>query len=426
MFGLGYVGCVTGACLAKVGHTVWGVDVSAPKVGMVNAGRSPVLEKGLERLIGKVAAQGKLRATLDPAQALRGADVSLVAVGTPSRPDGNADLDPLDTALRSLGRALRGTRKFHVVVVRSTIPPGSMDSLVVPTLERAARKRAKRDFGVCFHPEFLREGSSIRDFFHPAKTIIGASDPRSAKRLMELWKGIKAPVFITSYKEAEILKYVDNTFHALKVCFANEMGSLCKRLGVDGQRVMKIFVQDTKLNISPLYLRPGLPFGGPCLPKDVRAFGWLARSSDLRLPLIQSILPSNSCHLDRAVQLLLGTRKKRFGVLGLAFKSDTDDVRESPVCLLVKKLLQARTQVRLYDPRVRLDRLVGANRAFLEKELPSLPGLMTSSLEELLKFSETVVLAGSRPEFELAVNTLKGKKAWIDLAGFLSQPGETE
>lgn len=418
VFGLGYVGCVTGACLAQMGHTVHGVDISAEKVRMLDSGHSPVLEKGLESLVAQMVTEGRLRATLDPAEALKGADISLVTVGTPSRPDGSANLDHVASALKNIGRSLRDRGKFHVVAVRSTVPPGTTEGLVIPTLARVSRKKPGRDFGVCFHPEFLREGSSIDDFFHPPKTVLGTGDPRTTRRLIGLWKPVKAPVFVTPFKSAEILKYADNTFHALKVCFANEIGSLCDQFGIDSREVMRIFVQDTKLNISPLYLKPGFAFGGPCLPKDVRALGRLARENDLQLPLIENILPSNSCHLDRAVELVLSANKQRVGVLGLVFKSDTDDLRESPACALIERLVMAKKKVKVYDPRVRLDRLLGANRAFVQKELPSLAHLMAPSHKELIETSDVVVLAGNHPEFKSAMKLLKKNTILIDLVGF--------
>ncbi|MEJ2008136.1 MAG: nucleotide sugar dehydrogenase [Acidobacteriota bacterium] len=425
VLGLGYVGCVTGACLARMGHAVHGVDISAAKVRMLNSGHSPVLEKGLDDLVAKAVAGGRLRATLDPAEALKGADVSLVTVGTPSRRNGSVNLDHVAAALESIGRFLRGSEKFHVIAIRSTVPPGTTEKLVIPTLAKASRKKAGRDFGVCFHPEFLREGSSIHDFFHPTRTVLGTNDPRASRRLIGLWKRVKAPLFVTPFKTAEILKYADNSFHALKVSFANEIGSLCKQFGIDSREVMRIFVQDTKLNISPLYLRPGFAFGGPCLPKDVRALGWLARQNGLQLPLIQNILPSNSRHLERAVDLVLSAKKQRIGVLGLVFKSDTDDLRESPACALVERLVAAGKQVKVYDPRVRLDRLLGANRTFVRKELPSLPSLMTTSGRELIAASDVVVLAGNHPEFEAAIGRLKKRTVLIDLVGLRPDVGGT-
>lgn len=416
VFGLGYVGCVTGACLARMGHTVYGVDISAAKVRMLNSGHSPVLEKDLDGLIAQVVGKKKLRATLDPSEALERADVSLVTVGTPSRRNGNVHLDHVAAALGGIGRFLKKAEKFHVVAIRSTVPPGTTEKLVIPTLARLSRKKAGRDFGVCFHPEFLREGSSIQDFFHPPQTVLGTSDPRTARRLTRLWKPIKAPVFVTSFKTAEILKYADNAFHALKVSFANEIGSLCKQLDIDGRGVMRMFVRDTKLNISPLYLRPGFAFGGPCLPKDLRALEWMARENGLHVPLIENILPSNSCHLERAVDLILSTKKRKIGVLGLVFKSDTDDLRESPACALVKKLIASKNQVRVFDPRVRLDRLLGANKEFIRKELPSLPRLMVSP-EDLVRFSEVVVLAGSHPQFNAVIGRIRKRTILIDLDG---------
>ncbi len=409
-----------------MGHTVHGVDISAAKVRVLNSGRSPVLEQGLDSLVEKMVAEGKLHATLDPAEALQQADISLVAVGTPSRRDGSANLDHVTAAIEDIGRFLCGAKKFHVVAIRSTVPPGTTENLVIPALEKASGKKAGRDFGVCFHPEFLREGSSIHDFFNPPKTVLGVGDPRTARRLTRLWKAVQAPLFVTSFKAAEILKYADNSFHALKVSFANEVGSLCRRLEIDSGEVMRIFVRDTKLNISPLYLKPGFAFGGPCLPKDVRAFGWLAREHGLDLPLIGNILPSNSRHLERAVSLVLAARKQRIGVLGLVFKSDTDDLRESPACELVKRLIDAGKRVKVYDPRVRLDRLLGANQTFIRKELPLLPRLMASSYSALTKTSDVIVLAGNHPEFEAAVGGLTKGKVLIDLVGVkpdLRRPG---
>jgi GDP-mannose 6-dehydrogenase len=417
VFGLGYVGCVTGACLAKMGHTVVGVDVSRAKVRLVDAGHSPVQEKGLEALVARMVAAGRLRATLDPAEALDRAAVSLVTVGTPSRRNGSVNLDHVAAALTGIGRALVAARRYHVVVVRSTIPPGTTENLVIPTLERASRRKAGRDFGVAFHPEFLREGSSLHDFFHPSKTVLGARDPRSLRPLLDLWKGIPAPLFLTSFRTAEIVKYADNAFHALKVSFANEIGALAKTFGIDGREVMRIFAADTKLNISPLYLRPGFAFGGPCLPKDVRALGRLARQARLHLPLIENVLPSNARHLRRGVDLVLAAKKKKVGVLGLVFKADTDDLRESPACALVKELLAARRRVQVYDPRVRLENLLGANRAFVQKELPGLPGMLTASLQDLIRRNDVIVLAGSHPDFTAAAAKLPKNKVLIDLVG---------
>jgi len=417
IFGLGYVGCVTGACLARMGHEVYGVDVNPVKVRMINAGQPTVLEKGLDRMVAQAVGRGRLRATLDAQEALEGAEVSLVCVGTPSRPDGTAEIDHVLHAAGEIGRALGSARRYHTVAVRSTVPPGTMEGKIIPALERRSRRKAERDFGACFHPEFLREGSSVGDFFHPAMTVIGAGGARSARRLLELWRPLRAPLWITSLNVAEMLKYANNAFHALKVAFANEIGALSKSLGIDSRAVMEIFVADRKLNISPLYLRPGFAFGGPCLPKDVRALARLGRERRVELPVISGILPSNRRHLERAVELVRATGKQRVGVLGLVFKADTDDLRESPACALVRRLLRARRSVRIYDPRVQLSRLVGANRAFVEEALPQLPKLLVASAEEILLWSEVIVLTGAHGEFSRIVRGLTKGQILIDLMG---------
>jgi GDP-mannose 6-dehydrogenase len=403
-----------------MGHEVCGVDVSAIKVRMLNEGRAPVLEKGLERLVAGGVRQGVLRASLEPAEAMRGADVSLICVGTPSRRNGEANIDPVLHAASEIGLALRLTRHPHAVVVRSTVPPGTVQGRVIPVLERSSRKKAGRDFTVCFHPEFLREGSSIKDFFQPPMTLLGVYGVRGPKRLLELWRPIKAPLWVTPLGVAEMIKYADNAFHALKISFANEIGVLAKSLGIDGHEVMRILVQDKKLNISPVYLQPGFAFGGPCLPKDLRALCWMGRRAKLDLPLLSDILKSNTRHLQRARDLVLGAGKKRVGILGLAFKPGTDDLRESPACALVRALLRAKRAVSIFDPRVDPSRLTGANRAFIEKELPELPQLLTASLQELLAASEVVVVAGTHPEFGRVVQYLKARHTLIDLVGHAS------
>ena len=415
VFGLGYVGSVTAACLARLGHRVCGVDISPAKVRMINEGRSPVLEKGMERLVSRAVRSGNLRATLPAEEAVAASELSLVCVGTPSRRDGGADLDHLLRAVDEIGRALRSVKRFHTVAIRSTVPPGTMRSVIIPRLERRARRQAGRDFGVCFHPEFLREGSSVHDFFHPTRTVVGALELRSARRLIELWRPIKAPLFLTSLNVAELVKYADNAFHALKVAFANEIGAISKSLGTDSHEVMRLFVADTKLNISPLYLQPGFAFGGPCLPKDLRAICAAARRAGVEVPLLSSVLASNARHLQRATDLVLATGKKRIGVLGLVFKSGTDDLRESPACALVKNLLAAGRDVRVFDPRVDAGRLMGANRAFIENYLPELPCVLTTSPSEFLRSSEVIVLAGNHPEFAAMVRKLRRRHILIDL-----------
>jgi len=419
VFGLGYVGCVTGACLAKMGHDVCGVDISPIKVRMINEGVSPLREKGLGRLIRQVVRAGRFRASLRTDEAMEGAELSLVCVGTPSRKGGETDLSYVSLAVTEIGRALRLPHPPHTVAVRSTIPPGTTEGVVIPLLERTARHKAGAGFEVCFHPEFLREGSSIEDFFHPSRTVIGLARAGAATKLLQLWRPIKAPLFVTSLRVAEMVKYTDNAFHGLKVAFANELGALAKSLGIDGHEVMRIFIEDRKLNISSLYLKPGFAFGGPCLPKDLRALARAGKARGLETPLLEGILRSNDRHLERARDLVLATGKRRVGVLGLVFKSDTDDLRESPSCKLVKGLLESGRKLKVYDPQVDVQRLLGANRAYVESELPELPQLLAGSLEEVLAASQVIVIAGTHPEFAGVAGKLKRGQRAIDLVGLL-------
>lgn len=415
VFGMGYVGCVTGACLARMGHTVTGVDVSEIKVRLINQGRSPAVEKGIDPLVERMVKAGRFRATLNAAEAMKGADLSLIAVGTPSRKDGDADLTHVLHAAREIGKALRSSKRFHTVVLRSTVPPGTVRRVLLPALERSSRRKAGRDFGVCFHPEFLREGSSVDDFFHPPMNVLGCLDARSAAQPRRLWEAMRAPLIMTSLESAELLKYASNAFHAVKVTFANEIGALAKRLGIDSREVMSVFARDRKLNVSPAYLEPGFAFGGSCLPKDLRALAALARKARVKVPLLENVLVSNSEHMRRAADLVLATGKRKVGLLGLVFKSGTDDLRESPACALVKRLLAAGRKIRIYDPNVQLERLVGANRDFVEKELPQLPRMLAGSLEEVMAFAEVIVLAGNHPEFARSPVRLRRNQTLIEL-----------
>lgn len=419
VFGLGYVGCVTGACLARLGHDVYGVDISATKVGMINAGEAPLREKRIERLVAQVVRAGKFRASLTAREAVERAQVSLVCVGTPSRPNGDANVDHVLHAVTEIGAALRRRPSAHGVAVRSTIPPGTMERVVIPALERSARRKSGAGLHVAFHPEFLREGSSVEDFFHPSRTVIGLHHASGARQWVKLWRPIPAPLYLTSLRVAEMVKYADNAFHALKVAFANEIGALAKQLEIDGREVMRIFADDRKLNLSPRYLRPGFAFGGPCLPKDLRALARLALRHQVEAPLISGVLESNRRHLDRARSLVLAAGKRRIGVLGLVFKTDTDDLRESPACQLVKELVAAGRRVRVYDPQVDVERLVGANRAYVESELPELPRLLSRSLDDLVVSSDVIVIAGTHREFATVARKLRRKQMVVDLVGLL-------
>jgi GDP-mannose 6-dehydrogenase len=416
VFGLGYVGCVTAACLADSGHEVWGVDVSADKIDMVNGGKSPIVEHGLDEMIPRLRTRGLLRATADFTAAVLATDLSLICVGTPGQDNGRSDLRALGAVAQQIGSCLPQKKTRHSIVLRSTVPPGTIREHFVPALERAAGLRGHRDFDVCMNPEFLREGTAVSDFYHPPLIVIGEATPEGGDLLACMYEGIDAPLERTSYEVAELLKYACNAFHATKVAFANEIGALCKELGVDSHRVMKLFALDTKLNISPAYLRPGFAFGGSCLPKDLRALVYAAKHADLTLPLLGSVLDSNRLHLERVIARVLGTREKRVGILGLSFKPGTDDLRESPSVALIETLIGKGCQVKVYDPDVLLARLVGANKRFIEREIPHISQLMCTDLDEVVADSEVIVVSKASPEFTAAVTPHLGTKFVFDLA----------
>jgi GDP-mannose 6-dehydrogenase len=417
VLGLGYVGSVSAACLAKAGHSVIGVDIDAQKVRIIREGRSPVVEPGLEELIAEVIAAKTLRVTCDPIAAVAESEMSLVCVGTPSHPNGSLDLTSIGRVCQQIGAALQATRGFHVVAVRSTVLPGTTLGTIVPALEAFSGKRCGRDFGVAFNPEFLREGSSLQDFRQPPFSVLGTDHPEAERRLRELYAGIPAPVVRLRIGEAEMIKYACNSFHALKVTFANEIGSLCDALDIDGQRVMEVFCQDTKLNLSASYLRPGFAFGGSCLPKDLRALTYRAKQSDLELPLLNSILASNRRQLERAVETILRTRRRRIGVLGLSFKPKTDDLRESPMVTLVETLIGRGLQLAIYDRDVRLRRLHGANADYIEREIPHISSLMCAELEQVVERSEVLVIGKPDEQFRAVASEFGNGRVIIDLAG---------
>ncbi|RMF98388.1 MAG: UDP-glucose/GDP-mannose dehydrogenase family protein [Gammaproteobacteria bacterium] len=415
IFGLGYVGAVSAACLARDGHEVIGVDPATHKVELINAGHSPIIEAGLEPLIAAAVDSGRLRATSAAADAVAATELSIVCVGTPSAANGSLDLRYVDAVCGDIGDALREQQDWHTVVIRSTILPGTMRRLVIPRLEEASGKRAGQDFGLCNNPEFLREGTAIHDYDHPPKTVIGAVDERSAAPLRELYEALPAPLFVTDIEIAELVKYVDNVWHALKVGFANEIGALCKPLGIDSHQVMEIFCQDTKLNISPYYLRPGFAFGGSCLPKDVRALNYESAQLDLKLPIIGAIMDSNRLQVERGLELIMAQGRKRIGVLGFSFKAGTDDLRESPIVELIERLIGKGYDLRLYDRNVNLARLVGANREYILGHIPHIERLMVDSLEELLEHAELVVIGNPDPEFRAALRRIEADQRVVDL-----------
>ena len=399
VFGLGYVGSVTSACLAKLGHHVTGVDVNEYKVSCLASGESPIVEKDLPGLIAGSVREGRLAATLDSVAGVREAELVLVCVGTPSREDGSLDLGHVANAAAQVGRALRAHPHRAVVVFRSTMLPGSVEQSLVPVLERESGGTAGRDFGVCYNPEFLREGSAVADFFGAPYTILGVSEAASAAPVEALYSALGGEVLRTSIRVAEMLKYVNNSFHALKVSFANEIGNLCKREGIDSHEVMRLFCKDEKLNLSPYYLKPGFAFGGSCLPKDLRAITHRARERNLDLPVLESILRSNEQHVQLAIAAVERTKKKRVGVLGLSFKAETDDLRESPIVRVVAALVGKGCDLLLHDANVDVKKLVGANRQYLEAEIPYLDRLLCDHPRAVVEGSDVVVIANAHPSY---------------------------
>jgi GDP-mannose 6-dehydrogenase len=391
IFGLGYVGCVTAACLAENGHSVVGVDVNDEKVKSINEGKSPIIEPEISNMVEKAAKAGTLRATTSTEEAILRSDVSLISVGTPANGNGSMNLCYIESCCQQVGKALRKKLDFHAVAIRSTVLPGTTTEVITPILEKYSGKHTGV-FGICSNPEFLREASAVQDFFSPPFTLIGFTDQRVLSVMAKLYSEIKAPLIHTSIEVAETVKYANNAFHALKICFANEIGNICKAVGIDSHQVMNIFCQDHKLNLSSYYLKPGSAFGGSCLPKDLRAITYLAKKIDISTPVLNAILPSNEQQLKTAIDAVTVFGKKRVGIYGLSFKAGTDDLRESPMVLIAEYLLGKGYQLRIYDKNVSLSNIFGANREFIEREIPHIERLLTDSLDELLEFAEIVVV----------------------------------
>jgi GDP-mannose 6-dehydrogenase len=414
IFGLGYVGAVSAGCLARNGHQVIGVDPVETKVGLINRGQTPIIEEDIGEIIREAVSTGRLRATTNVADGVRSSDITLICVGTPSMLNGRLDISYVRRVCEQIGKELRGKNEFHIVVARSTMLPGSMRGMVVPVLEESSDKRAGVDFGVCNNPEFLREGTAVHDFYHPPKTVIGELDERSGDALAQLYQNIDAPLLRTDVETAEMVKYTDNTWHALKIGFANEIGNICKALKIDGHKVMDIFCHDTKLNLSPCYLKPGFAFGGSCLPKDVRALLYKSRNLDLELPILSAILPSNERQIDRGLQMIMCQGKRKIGVLGFSFKAGTDDLRESPMVELIERLIGKGYDLRLYDRNVKLARLVGANRDFILNRIPHISKLMVESQDKVLDFAEVIVIGTNDREFLIVPHCLRDDQVLID------------
>ena len=392
VFGLGYVGSVTAACLASKGNYVVGVDLSPSKVEQLAAGQTPIVEPNMKELVEAAHAASRLHASSDSTAAVMETEISFLCVGTPSLRSGKLDLGHVEPVCREIGKVLRHKNAFHLVVLRSTVLPGTAENIVIPALEQSSGKRIGDHFGVCVNPEFMREGSAVADFLEPSMTIIGAAESRHATLLRELYSWAPGRIFETSFRSAEMVKYVCNAWHALKVAFANEVGALAKELHVDAEMVVEIFTADNKLNISPSYLKPGFAFGGSCLPKDVRALNYRARELDLKLPLFESIMPSNDEHLKRAIDMVLASDKRKVAILGLSFKAATDDLRESPQVQLVKHLLGEGRTLKIWDDNVSLGRLIGSNREYIEHAIPHIGSLLVTDLAQCLHEAEVVVI----------------------------------
>lgn len=424
IFGLGYVGSVSAGCLCSGGHEVVGVDPNGTKVRLINEGTTPVVEKEIGDMIAQGVTQGRLRATTAVTEAVMGSDISIVCVGTPSQLNGNLDLSYVRRVCEEIGRALRDKPNFHVVVIRSTMLPGSMRNVVIPTLVEASGKAIGVDFGVCNNPEFLREGTAVFDYFHPPKIIIGETDRHAGDILVDLYLRIDAPLIRTSIEVAEMVKYADNTWHAVKVAFANEIGNISKAVGIDGQQVMDVFCKDQKLNLSSYYMKPGFAFGGSCLPKDVRALTYKARSLDLDLPLINAILPSNERQVRYAISMIMTKEHRKIGVLGFAFKAGTDDLRESPMIDVIEHLIGKGFELRLYDRNVNLAALTGANRDYILNRIPHISRLMVNSVDEVLSFAETLVIGNAAPEFRGVLSALRPSQVVVDFVRITEQTSD--
>jgi len=406
VFGLGYVGCVSAACFAKAGHSVIGVDVNPAKVDIINSGKSPIIEAGLQDYLTDGVNNGNLRAVSDFKEAVANSDISLLCVGTPSQKNGSLNLEYIFRVAEQIGIAIRNIDHYHVVVIRSTVLPGTLNK-VIDIVAKNSGKKPGEDFGACSNPEFLREGSALKDFYDPPYTVIGEYDKKSGDYLADIYSMLDAPIIRTEVRVSELVKYTNNVFHALKVAFANEIGSICKNEGVDGHKLMEIFCMDDKLNLSPYYLKPGFAFGGSCLPKDVRGLSYRANETDVDVPVISSLMRSNELHVKRAIDMVLKYERKKVGILGLSFKGGTDDLRESPMVDVVETLIGKGYQLQIYDRNVNLAKLFGANKEYINEKIPHIASIMIESPEQLLRESEILIIGNKSDEF---AEILKGTR----------------
>ncbi|RKF14394.1 UDP-glucose/GDP-mannose dehydrogenase family protein [Alginatibacterium sediminis] len=420
IFGLGYVGAVSAGCLVKDGHTVIGVDTSDTKVSLINAGNSPIIEQDIDKIIATGAKSGSLSATTDCALAIKKTSVSMICVGTPSQLNGSLDLKYVRRVCEQIGEEIKNKDDYHVVVIRSTMLPGTMRDIVQPTLEDSSGKTAGVGFGLAINPEFLREGTAVYDYYNPPKTVVGANDKRTQDIVLDIYAHLPGPKIGTDLATAEMVKYSDNVWHALKVAFANEIGNISKKVNVDSHKVMDIFCQDTKLNISSYYMKPGFAFGGSCLPKDVRALVYKARSLDVDVPVLASILPSNELQVNHGLELITEKNKRKIGILGFSFKAGTDDLRESPVVEVIERLIGKGYDLRLYDKNVSIASVVGANRDYILNRIPHISRLMVDSEQEVIDHAEVLVIGNSDPNFKQAVKSAPAECHIVDLVRIIN------
>jgi len=417
VFGLGYAGSISAAYFAGRGHHVLGVDVNRTKIELINSGHSPVIEKGLQPLIAHCIKSGNLKATMDDRHAVLTSKVSFICVGTPSLPNGSLDLTYVKRVSKEIGSVLRYKKDYHIIILRSTVLPQTTERVLIPVIEKYSGRKFGVGFGIVFNPEFLRESTALYDFYNPPCTVIGASNNNDYKTVAQLYRGIKAPMVRTSIRAAEMVKYANNIFHALKITFTNEIGNICKALNIDPFEIMNIFCLDKKLNLSEQYFRPGFAFGGSCLPKDVRAVVYKAKTLDIDMPVLKAILQSNMLQIKYAVDRITALNKKRIGILGVAFKAGTDDLRESPIVELMETLLGKGYAVKIYDRSVALAALYGANKEFIEKKISHISKLMVKNIHEILDECEIIIIGNKDERFSDACSSLNKKQHVIDLVG---------
>ncbi len=415
--GLGYVGCVSAACFAEMGHNMIGVDVNPSKVRLISQGISPIVEERINELTTEQVLSGRLTATTNLNEAVAVSDVIFIAVGTPGNPDGSLDFSYVEQVCCQIGAALKHKNQYTSIVLRSTVLPGIAENIAIPRLEEFSGKAAGVDFGFALNPEFLREGSAVYDFYNPPKTVIGELDKATGDVLEQIYSPLRAPLFRIGLAESSMIKYSDNAFHALKVAFANEIGRLCKTFNIDSRVVMDVFSKDTKLNLSPLYLRPGFAFGGSCLPKDLRAITRHARQADIHVPLLESALTSNEEHIKFAADIVKKEKNSRVGILGISFKEGTDDLRESPVVDLAERLLDEGYELSIYDKNVSVARANGSNNDYLKNKAPYLEKLLKDSVDEVIKQSDVLIIGNRSAEHENALQNLTDGRRVVDLSG---------